>query len=68
MSFKKNKETSLKNKNPSLNLVSIIEKYYFPKDISLPTTKSSKDQNIDTNLSDYLSLLSISQKNNSLNN
>ena len=68
MSLKKNKETSIKNKNPSLNLVSIIEKYYFPKDISLPTTKSSKDQNIDTNLSDYLSLLSISQKNNSLNN
>lgn len=63
MSLKKNKETVTKEKNPSLNLVAIIEKYYLPKDISLPTNKISKSQNLDTDLSDYLSLLSTSQKN-----
>ena len=63
MSLKINKETVSKEKNPSLNLVAIIEKYYLPKDISLPTNKISKSQNLDTDLSDYLSLLSTSQKN-----
>ena len=67
MSLKKNKEISIKEKSPSLNLVSIIEKYYLPKDISLSTSKTSKTQNLDTNLSDYLSLLSTSQKNNNIN-
>ena len=67
MSLKKNKEISIKEKSPSLNLVSIIEKYYLPKDISLSTSKTSKAQNLDTNLSDYLSLLSTSQKNNNIN-
>ena len=38
-----------------------------PKDISLSTSKTSKTQNLDTNLSDYLSLLSTSQKNNNIN-
>jgi len=63
MSLKINKETVTEEKNPSLNLVAIIEKYYLPKDISLPTNKISKSQNLDTDLSDYLSLLSTSQKN-----
>ena len=63
MSLKINKETLTGEKNPSLNLVAIIEKYYLPKDISLPTKKISKSQNLDTNLSDYLSLLSTSQQN-----
>ena len=63
MSLKINKETLTDEKNPSLNLVAIIEKYYLPKDISLPTKKISKSQNLDTNLSDYLSLLSTSQQN-----
>ena len=67
MSLKKNKEISIKEKSPSLNLVSIIEKYYLPKDISLSTSKTFKTQNLDTNLSDYLSLLSTSQKNNNIN-
>ena len=67
MSLKKYKEISIKEKSPSLNLVSIIEKYYLPKDISLSTSKTSKTQNLDTNLSDYLSLLSTSQKNNNIN-
>ena len=64
MSLKKNKETSTNEKNSSLNLVSIIEKYYFPQDISIPTSKSDKNQNLDTNLSDYFSLISTSHKNN----
>ena len=63
MSIKINKETANKNKNPSLNLVSIIEKYYLPKDISIPSKNSSNTTNLDTNLSDYLSLLSTSQQN-----
>ena len=63
MSLKINKETLTGEKNPSLNLVAIIEKYYLPKDISLLTKKISKSQNLDTNLSDYLSLLSTSQQN-----
>ena len=63
MSLKINKETVTEGKIPSLNLVAIIEKYYLPKDISLPTNKISKSQNLDTDLSDYLSLLSTSQKN-----
>ena len=63
MSIKINKETLIQEKIQPLNLISIIEKYYLPKDVSLPISKISKSQNLDTSLSDYLSLLSTSQKN-----
>ena len=63
MSIKINKETLIQEKIQPLNLISIIEKYYLPKDSSLPISKISKSQNLDTSLSDYLSLLSTSQKN-----
>ena len=62
MSIKINKEIAKEEKPPSLNLVSIIEKYYLPNDIPLPDSKKTKAQNLDTNLSDYLSLLSSSQQ------
>lgn len=63
MSIKINKETLIQEKIQPLNLISIIEKYYLPKDASLPISKIAKSQNLDTSLSDYLSLLSTSQKN-----
>ena len=64
MSIKINKESTNQEKNPTLNLVSIIEKYYLPKDIPLPESKNSKTQSSDTNLSDYLSLLSTHHQEN----
>ena len=67
MSIKINKETLIQEKIEPLNLISIIEKYYLPKDASLPISKISKSQNLDTSLSDYLSLLSTSQKNSNKN-
>ena len=63
MSIKINKETTTNKKNSNLNLLSIIEKYYLPKDISLSHKKASNESNLDTNLSDYLSLISTSHKN-----
>ena len=63
MSIKINNEAILKEKITSINLVSIIEKYYLPKDSSFPETKQSKTQNLDMNLSNYLSLLSSSHNN-----
>jgi hypothetical protein len=67
MSIKINKETLIQEKIEPLNLISIIEKYYLPKDASLSISKISKSQNLDTSLSDYLSLLSTSQKNSNKN-
>ena len=64
MSIKINKEVSNQEKIPTLNLVSIIEKYYLPEDIPSPESKNSKSQNLDTNLSDYLSLLSTYHQDN----
>ena len=64
MSIKINKEVSNQEKIPTLNLVSIIEKYYLPEDIPSPESKNSKTQNLDTNLSDYLSLLSTYHQDN----
>ena len=64
MSIKINKEDSNQEKIPTLNLVSIIEKYYLPEDIPSPESKNSKTQNLDTNLSDYLSLLSTYHQDN----
>ena len=64
MSIKINKEDSNQEKIPTLNLVSIIEKYYLPEDIPSPESKNSKSQNLDTNLSDYLSLLSTYHQDN----
>ena len=64
MSIKINRESTNQEKIQTLNLVSIIEKYYLPKDIPSPETKNSKTQNLDTNLSDYLSLLSTHHQEN----
>ena len=64
MSIKINKETTKQEKNTSLNLVSIIEKYYLPNDIPLAEPKKTKTQKLDINLSDYLSFLSSSHQNN----
>ena len=51
----------MSNKKETSNLVSIIEKYYFPKDnISFQAYKNNL---VDTNLLDYLSLLSTSKEN-----
>ena len=63
MSIKIKKEITNKEKQQSSNLISIIEKYYLPKDISIPESKKKNSKNIDTDLSDYLSILSISQNN-----
>ena len=59
-----NRESTNQEKIQTLNLVSIIEKYYLPKDIPSPESKNSKTQNLDTNLSDYLSLLSTHHQEN----
>ena len=64
MSIKINRESTNQEKIQTLNLVSIIEKYYLPKDIPSPESKNSKTQNLDTNLSDYLSLLSTHHQEN----
>ena len=64
MSIKINRESTNQEKIQTLNLVSIIEKYYFPEDIPSPESKNSKTQNLDTNLSDYLSLLSTHHQEN----
>ena len=64
MSIKKNRESTNQEKIQTLNLVSIIEKYYLPKDIPSPESKNSKTQYLDTNLSDYLSLLSTHHQEN----
>ena len=64
MSIKINRESTNQEKIQTLNLVSIIEKYYLPKDIPSPESKNSKTQNLDTNLSDYLSLLSTYHQDN----
>ena len=57
----KNKEKNINQKKiEDLNLVNIIEKYYIPQDMS--NTQISKGNTIDTNLSDYLSLLSTSKE------
>ena len=63
MSIKIKKEITNQEKKQSSNLISIIEKYYLPKDISIPESKKKNSKNIDTDLSDYLSILSISQNN-----
>ena len=63
MSIKIKKEITNKEKQQSSNLISIIEKYYLPKDISISDSKKQNSKNIDTDLSDYLSILSISQNN-----
>ncbi len=63
MSIKIKKEITNKEKKQSSNLISIIEKYYLPKDISISGSKKQNAKNIDTDLSDYLSILSISQNN-----
>ena len=52
MSIKINRESTNQEKIQTLNLVSIIEKYYLPKDIPSSESKNSKTQNLDTNLSD----------------
>ena len=64
MSIKINRESTNQEKIQTLNLVSIIEKYYLPIDIPSPESKNSKTQNLDTNLSDYLSLLSTHHQEN----
>ena len=64
MSIKINRESTNQEKIQTLNLVSIIEKYYLPKDIPSSESKNSKTQNLDTNLSDYLSLLSTHHQEN----
>jgi len=64
MSIKINRESTNQEKIQTLNLVSIIEKYYLPKDIPSPESKNSKTQYLDTNLSDYLSLLSTHHQEN----
>lgn len=64
MSIKINRESTNQEKIQTLNLVSIIEKYYLPKDTPSPESKNSKTQNLDTNLSDYLSLLSTHHQEN----
>ena len=64
MSIKINRESTNQEKIQTLNLLSIIEKYYLPKDIPSPESKNSKTQNLDTNLSDYLSLLSTHHQEN----
>ena len=64
MSIKINRESTNQEKIQTLNLVSIIEKYYLPKDIPSPESKNSRTQNLDTNLSDYLSLLSTHHQEN----
>ena len=56
MSIKLDEKNIDKDKNETTNLVNIIEKYYLPKDITINQT--SKSNSLDTNLSDYLSLLS----------
>ena len=50
-----------KEKNEASNLVNIIEKYYLPKDMA--STQISKGNTLDTNLSDYLTLLSTAKEN-----
>ena len=64
MSIKINRESTNQEKIQTLNLVSIIEKYYLPIDIPSPESKNSKTQYLDTNLSDYLSLLSTHHQEN----
>ena len=56
------KEKALKKESiETINLVNIIEKYYLPKDTSI--AQANKTINLDTNLSDYLSLVSTSKEN-----
>ena len=61
MSIKNKEKIINQEKNEALNLVNIIEKYYIPKDMS--NTQINKGNSIDTNLSDYLSLLTTSKEN-----
>lgn len=56
MSIKLDEKNIDKDKNETTNLVNIIEKYYLPEDITINQT--SKSNSLDTDLSDYLSLLS----------
>ena len=59
----KNEEKNLNiYKQETSNLVNIIEKYFLPKDIV--SSQVDNNNSIDTNLSDYLSLLSTSKENN----
>ena len=60
MSIKNKEKIINQEKNEALNLVNIIEKYYIPKDMS--NTQIDKGNSIDTNLSDYLSLLTTSKE------
>ena len=61
MSIKNKEKIINQEKNEALNLVNIIEKYYIPKDMS--NAQINKGNSIDTNLSDYLSLLTTSKEN-----
>ena len=65
MSIKIEQKNVDKTKNETTNLVNIIEKYYLPKDPSISQT--TKVNSIDTNLSDYISLLSTYNDNNQTN-
>ena len=61
MSIKNNEKNTNPGKNDSSNFINIIEKYYLPNDTTnIQTTKSNT---MDTNLSDYLSLVSTSKEN-----
>ena len=61
MSIKIKEKIKKEEKNEALNLVNIIEKYYLPKDSA--NSQISKGNTLDTNLSDYLTLLSTSKEN-----
>jgi hypothetical protein len=62
MSTKTKEKNIDKGENSSSNLINIIEKYYLPKDVSI--SKTSEKKNTDTNLSEYISLISTANNNN----
>ena len=61
MSIKDNNKNINTEKNGSSNLINIIEKYFLPNDTT--NTQAIKANNMDTNLSDYLSLVSTTKEN-----
>ena len=65
MSAKTKEKNIDKEENSSSNLINIIEKYYLPKDVTI--SKTSETKVTDTNLSEYISLISTAKNKNNDN-